>query len=445
MPRRNCSHLRYPIALLIALLAATACGDTSPADIETEVHRQEIKGGEFDEESNFTVGLIAAQGYAGGICSGTLIAPNLVLTAQHCIAQVTSEYVQCGRTTFGEKLRASQVYVTTSAVMDRSANFIRAARIDTPPGGTDMCGYDIALVTLSELVPFGSVEPINPRIDIPPQQGEVYTAIGYGHTGDGRGSGVRRSLANRVVQCNGNDCPNYTSVQTSEFYGSDGTCQGDSGGTALDEDGRVIGALSRGPAGCAGSIYSGVYKWSNWMREIGGAAASSGGYAAPFWVETGLSSIPENDIDLDGVLEANDNCPDVANPDQADVDGDGIGDVCDDLIDMDDDGIDDDEDNCPDVANPEQKDIDLDGIGDACDDDGDNDGIADADDNCLLEPNADQLDTDGDGVGDACQPEEIEVLGQNASSSGCSATHTDASTPALLLALLGLFGIRRRR
>jgi hypothetical protein len=40
------------------------------------------------------------------------------------------------------------------------------------------------------------------------------------------------------------------------------------------------------------------------------------------------------DVDGDGVLSSEDNCPNVPNPDQDDSDGDGIGDACDDCSNM---------------------------------------------------------------------------------------------------------------
>ncbi|MDO5608975.1 MAG: thrombospondin type 3 repeat-containing protein [Capnocytophaga sp.] len=108
----------------------------------------------------------------------------------------------------------------------------------------------------------------------------------------------------------------------------------------------------------------------------------------------------DGDTDNDGVLNSKDNCPEIYNPDQADLDGDGIGDVCDD--DMDGDGIPNASDNCPRVANRDQADLDGDGIGDACDDDWDGDGILNDVDNCPRTYNPDQADMDNDGIGDAC-------------------------------------------
>jgi Thrombospondin type 3 repeat len=117
-----------------------------------------------------------------------------------------------------------------------------------------------------------------------------------------------------------------------------------------------------------------------------------------------------SDIDGDGVDDASDNCVDVANADQADTDGDTVGDDCDATPngDNDQDGVDAASDNCVDVANADQADADGDGAGDACDPtpngDADEDGVDDGTDNCLGVANAGQADSDGDGAGDGCDP-----------------------------------------
>lgn len=93
------------------------------------------------------------------------------------------------------------------------------------------------------------------------------------------------------------------------------------------------------------------------------------------------------DPDLDGLRYADDNCPRVHNRDQANSDGDFLGDACDDLADKDTDSVQDLDDNCEVVWNKSQWDFDDDGYGDACDPDMDNDGI----------DNLSDTDMDGDG------------------------------------------------
>lgn len=151
------------------------------------------------------------------------------------------------------------------------------------------------------------------------------------------------------------------------------------------------------PAGSIGEIFADDARGAFPLAVLGNTTRN-----VNFITNTGTRNIL-NSIDADGdtIPDDADNCPFTPNQDQADVDGDGIGDVCE--GDQDNDGIPDPEDNCPLVPNVDQTDTDGDSIGDACDNDSDNDGIPDVFDNCVFTVNPDQADQDGDGVGDACE------------------------------------------
>ncbi len=151
-------------------------------------------------------------------------------------------------------------------------------------------------------------------------------------------------------------------------------------------------------------------------------------YDGPYINRVGQIAVDRPDSDGDGLSNDCDNCPTTSNPDQVDTDGDGLGNACD--PDDDNDGICDTggpvpagtpgaaagcvaganpfsigKDNCPTVPNPGQQDVNGNGIGDACED-SDGDGILDGLDNCPLIPNPNQADNDGDGRGDVCDPDD---------------------------------------
>ena len=172
---------------------------------------------------------------------------------------------------------------------------------------------------------------------------------------------------------------------------------GDTTGTGDTTGGRPVRGTRPAPTGTGGTSGDGG---TTIGAGTGGTSGDTGG--------SGDTSAP--DEDGDGIADSDDNCPAIANADQADSDTDGLGNVCDPTPNGDDDadGVDDMTDNCPGLANPDQTDTDGDRLGDACDPtpngDRDGDGVDDTLDNCPDMANGSQTDTDGDGLGDACDP-----------------------------------------
>src|SRR5215510_9563338 len=84
-------------AVPLPWLVACSTDGTRAPDVDTA--RMAIVGGTTDSMNMGVVALaVSRPGLFVGHCSGTLIAPNLVMTARHCVAPTTStpdDHVTC--------------------------------------------------------------------------------------------------------------------------------------------------------------------------------------------------------------------------------------------------------------------------------------------------------------------------------------------------------------
>ena len=172
------SRIRLAAGLFCLVLASSCSEDDAPEPQYLAKTIQAVSGGQVDSSSTSVVGII---NQGGGLCTGSLIAPNLVMTAQHCVAPTPGQAVQCGRANFGTPGRPGNFFVTTQTSFPRGANGYYGVReVRVPEIGADLCGSDIAMLVLSRNVPAAEATPLVPRIDHEVEGGDRFTAIGYG-------------------------------------------------------------------------------------------------------------------------------------------------------------------------------------------------------------------------------------------------------------------------
>lgn len=312
--------MRHPLLLsfVAALsLSAVACGgegagSDEAADPTLGTARSAVQGGIVDTAAtnNFAVGITSPE---GAVCSGTLIAPNLVLTARHCVvAEGSARAVTC-RDHFGPTIAASELRVTTSPNILRAARFYDARDI-VVPANDGFCGNDIALVVLAQNVPASEAVPAIPVVQFAmideARLGSQVAALGYGITRpDADDAGERRVRENIDILCvpgsSTHPCEGDVAklVQSDAEFVTDGfVCSGDSGGGAFAQTTfhngvpHVLGALSRGPQSndtCLAAIYSRTDKHASMIIDAGIRAAELGGYAPAAWAAPLASGEPE--------------------------------------------------------------------------------------------------------------------------------------------------------
>ena len=83
------SRLRFLATVGLGFVCSLSCSTDPPAPDPVVRVGQSIMGGEDDPTDLNVVAIIMTS--MGGLCSGSLIAPNLVLTARHCVATPSEE------------------------------------------------------------------------------------------------------------------------------------------------------------------------------------------------------------------------------------------------------------------------------------------------------------------------------------------------------------------
>ena len=291
------------------LAGVVACSGQGAPSESASRSSSEIQGGTTDTTHTFAVAVVEQVGGGVALCSGALLAPNLVATARHCVAQISSTTIDCATSTFGAVNAASALTVVTDSTVSRTSTHYAVSKVIVPSAAnqTAVCGNDIALLILSQSITLPQY--VNPVINPPMTDHRTYTttvtAIGYGVTSgndqSGATSGVRRIKENVNLVCIPNDTM-FTNcfpaaaqaMSANEFQSGDAICEGDSGSSAFEQrnfnNGTWVsfGVASRGgvdmdSGSCVGGIYTRFDAWGPLLVSAANEAAVTGGYSPPGW------------------------------------------------------------------------------------------------------------------------------------------------------------------
>jgi secreted trypsin-like serine protease len=235
-------------ALALLALSCTASPE-GPAEGVISSERQSIIGGTATDIGDFPTVVMLFNQLDGSICTGTLVASNVVLTAGHCVDPdlVGASPQQIAANTL-------VIFDNVDPFVDQTSGFVVGATQAFKKSTfnvNNLGDNDIGVVFLDQSITDREPTPI----DLDPRRnmlGEITTQVGFGISvaGNQASAGTEFQVGGRVVT----DCAQFgaSNAKLICFDQTDGKgqCNGDSGGPTFDQQGKLVGITSFGDQDC---------------------------------------------------------------------------------------------------------------------------------------------------------------------------------------------------
>jgi len=192
-----------------------------------------MRGAVVRDPNGVRQSVVRIESSRGELCSGTLIAPTVVLTAAHCLQQRAAYRVVAVDRAFRQR-----------AVMAVAGTLHPAFVPGTTP--RTQPGVDLALLKLAQPLR-GDFAPLNPRSAAPVGPGQPVELAGFGSVDETSFGTARVLRQTQLVSLGTLQVANRVLVvadpQRRAATSGAGACRGDSGGPIM-QGGRLVGVVS---------------------------------------------------------------------------------------------------------------------------------------------------------------------------------------------------------